>query len=196
MTLDAGDNAVVVYTVPGPDDAISGTLKLRQRLAARSWTMDTIHDFTDGSKAAQLSMAIDPITGWPLIAFRHFTSAAKTLQVARYNGIAWSLELVDGVADAVHTPHVRFDSTGVAYIAYKDHGVDRGAPDAVLLAIDNVAGWTIEVVTDEDPFLAGSGVANLRFDASGNETIGFLIEHNFDGSNPTDELFIARWVGN
>lgn len=190
MTLDAGDNAVVVYTVPGSDDSISGTLKLRQRLAPGTWTLDTIHDFTDGAKAAQLSMAIDPITGWPLIAFRHFTSAAKTLQVARYNGIAWSLELVDAVADAINDPHVRFDSAGVAYIAYKDHGVDRGAPDAVLLAIDNGASWDIEVVTDEDPFLAGSGVANLRFDGFGQVTISFLIEHT-DGSSPADELFVA-----
>jgi hypothetical protein len=85
----------------------------RRRLLATITTVDS-----DGDLGQYTSIALNPRTGLPAIAYYNVTNG--DLKFAAFNGTSWSAVTVDSAGDTGRHTSLKFDARGVPHIAYYD----------------------------------------------------------------------------
>jgi len=110
-----------------------------------NWLTRTIDDNPLTSEFAS-SMAIDPDTGYPAIAYTSSSLGIASLKYAQWDGNDWGLTTIDDVGDTGHEPSLAFDPTdGNPAIAYY-----RDDTTNLKFAWHDGANWQDQVVDAHD----------------------------------------------
>jgi len=127
-----------------------------------AWALETVEAT---SFTTYTSLAIDPTTGEPWIAF--YESGGRDLKIARRSGGTWTSEVVDTTGDVGGAPALDFTAQGVPGIAYARY--DTGA-----LRFASRAGgiWQTETIEPTGTFGGWDGIS-LRFDAGDTPRIAY-----------------------
>jgi hypothetical protein len=159
-----------------------------------SWDCSVIE--TTSSVGEDVSLEFD-VENRPWISYRDITNF--DLRVARYVGTggtgcattAWTCQGVDTAANVNDLTSISIDSTGNAWVSYRDNTagtlkvaryVGAGGTGCA------VTSWTCTTVESGNSNGAGSSIA---FDPDGNAWVSFFST----GGVPSDQLQIARYVG-
>jgi hypothetical protein len=100
-----------------------GVLRFSIEEPGLGWVTTTLDD--SGDTGYYPSIAIDPDTGYPAIAYTYFELGLGYLRFAAWDGDSWNSVTVDPSGDAGHSPSLAFDSAdGNPAIAYRDESTD------------------------------------------------------------------------
>lgn len=172
------------------------TLKFCRRKVPESgppfWNIEVIATETGNQWLKGVSLAYDPVSGNPSIAFRVISPdipGDHILKFARWDGSSWVIEEVDTCASCGEGNSLAYDAAGIAHISYTaDEGhFGDGATRVVKLASRNGPDdpWVVNIVTS----CVAAYPTSLKFDPNGNPSVAYSNELNVN-----DQLKFARIV--
>ena len=112
LTFDSINRPFIAY-----HNTTEGELHLATSTGGPSWFTTVVDDTATQSGLAP-SLAIDPTTGYPSIAYHNVEGVSQTLRYASWNGTSWDLEII---ANFATNASLAFDpADGHPAIAYQD----------------------------------------------------------------------------
>lgn len=159
LAFDSDGNPTIAYNTGTP-----GSLMFAQ-FDGDSWSTEIVDSNNIDNIRIWVSLAYDPVSGTPAIAYTVSGDGIRFPSLARWNGSAWEFEAADA-GRAYYADSLVHDSLGVPYIGY--HAYESSLMNVAHL---DRAAWDIDAVETGNGIL---GRSSLAFDPDANPTVSYF----------------------